>query len=230
MNNNTLEQIETALNAMRAYFQSVDRDFTALRDAGDTHERRLNELAAVLATIKQELQTARDEDQSTAARLEQQLEMAERTLQTTQQATSASLSHLEQQLETIQQGLQDSRQVATGLASGLDIQRTALQEQAEAQSRELATLNDRLQEQTRMQDALTAFDHRLATQATQFGKLEGVLRELHGELMAVHQRVTALEGGGAPSSVPAKSKPLLIAILIALVVIIVLVLFKPNTP
>ena len=48
--------------------------------------------------------------------------------------------------------------------------------------------------------------------------------------MAVHQRVTALEAGGIPSSTPTQFKPLLIAILVALVVLIVLVLFKPNTP
>ncbi len=230
MNNNTLEQIETALNTMLAYFQGVDRDFTALHDAGDTHERRLNELAATLATIRQELQTARDEDQSAASRLEQQLETAEQALQTAQQANGAAASRLEQQLETVQQGLQDARQVATELASSLDIQRTALQEQAETQARELATFNERLQAQAQIQDTLTAFDHRLATQSTQFGKLDGVLRELHGELMAVHQRVTALEAGGIPSSTPTQFKPLLIAILVALVVLIVLVLFKPNTP
>lgn len=176
---NTLDQIETALNAMHAYFQTVHRDFEALQDTGNTHDRRLSELAATLETVQQELQTA--------------------------------------------------RQTTTDLEVGLNAQRVAMREQAEVQARELTVLSDRFQEQTQAQERVAALENRLSTQVAQFGKIETVLRELHGELVTLHQRMTALETTGSPA--PAKSNTVRIGVLIAIIIVIAaLVLFKFNAP
>ena len=43
---NELNPPETALDAMRDYFQANRRDFEALRAAGNAHDQRINELAS----------------------------------------------------------------------------------------------------------------------------------------------------------------------------------------
>ena len=122
------------------------------------------------------------------------------------------------------------QQAATLLETGLHAQTTAAHEQNETQAHELAALNSRQQafaqelastQEQRLaevakileslhagQEKMADFDHRLAAQAEQFGKFESVIRELHGELLAIYQRLTVLETTANPDLLAAHAQRL----------------------
>ena len=54
---NNPKELETALDALRDYFQTAHRDLEGLRDDSGAHERRVGDMATALETIQQELRT-----------------------------------------------------------------------------------------------------------------------------------------------------------------------------
>ena len=175
---NPLDPIETALNAARDYFQASHRDFAALRDAGAGRDQRMNELAALLESARHEIQTARE---------------ATATLET---ALRSQLDHGEQRLSEYAGALatlQAEQERLTTLDGRLAEQATTLQTTQER----IAALDGRVAEQATTlqttQERIAALDGRVATHAEGFGKFETAIRQLHGELVALHERVAALE-------------------------------------
>ena len=175
---NTLDQIETALNAARDYFQTSHRDFAALRDAGAGCEQRLNELAALIESTRHEVQTAREATAALETALRSQLDDGEQRLR----EYARTLTTLQAEQEHI-----------TALDGRMAEQTAVLQT---AQER-LTALDGRMAEQTAVlqtaQERLTALDGRVMAHTEGFGKFETAIRQLHGELVALHERLAALE-------------------------------------
>ncbi|MDG4555703.1 MAG: hypothetical protein P9E24_15880 [Candidatus Competibacter sp.] len=245
---NNPKELETALDALRDYFQTAHRDLEKLRDVSGAHEQRTGEMATALETVRQELRTVQEtatllettlHAQTAAAREQGEAQARElATLNDRQQAHGQELADHAQTLANTQEQLRTVQEAATLLETTLHAQTAAAREQGEAQARELAALNDRQQahgqeladraqalagtqeqqlgEVTKAiesfraasQEKMAHFDHRLAAQAEQFGKFESVIRELHGELVVIHQRLTVLETTASPDLLATHSQRL----------------------
>ena len=237
---NNPKELETALDALRDYFQTAHRDLEGLRDDSGAHERRVGDMATALETIQQELRTVQQaatlletslHAQTTAAHEQNETQTRElAALDSRQQAFTQELAESAQALTSTQEQLRTVQQAATLLETGLHAQTTAAHEQNETQAHELAALNSRQQafaqelastQEQRLaevakileslhagQEKMADFDHRLAAQAEQFGKFESVIRELHGELLAIHQRLTVLETTANPDLLAAHAQRL----------------------
>lgn len=225
---NTINELETALDTVRTYFQGIQHTLDALRDAGGAHDQRFDRLAADLSALGQEVATFR-------------------------------------QTFAEQQVAQSSEQAM--LSAALQAQRDAQTAAREQQEQRLGELAQDLEALHAGQERLAAFEHRLAALVEQFGKLDPIIRELHGELSAQHQRVTTLETAAVPqvlehhaqrldaaeqqtreyqqalvelqqklaqvesrSPEPAPSQRMLIGILVAIIALAALVVIKLNTP
>lgn len=225
---NTINELETALDTVRTYFQGVQHTLDTLRDAGGAHDQRFDRLAADLTALGQEVTTFR-------------------------------------QTFAEQQVAQSSEQAM--LSAALQAQRDAQTAAREQQEQRLGELAQDLEALHAGQERLAAFEHRLAALVEQFGKLDPIIRELHGELSAQHQRVTTLETAAVPqvlehhaqrldaaeqqtreyqqalvelqqklaqvesrSPEPAPSQRMLIGILVAIIALAALVVIKLNTP
>lgn len=224
---NTINELETALDTVRTYFQGVQHTLDALRDAGGAHDQRFDRLAADLTALGQEVTTFR-------------------------------------QTFAEQQAAQSSEQAA--LNEALQAQRDA-HAAREQQEQRLGELAQDLEALHAGQERQAAFEHRLATLVEQFGKLDPIIRELHGQISAQHQRVTTLETAAVPqvlehhaqrldaaeqqtreyqqalvelqqklaqvesrSPASAPSQRVLIGILVAIIALAALVVIKFNTP
>ncbi|MGB5063710.1 MAG: hypothetical protein WBQ37_08100 [Candidatus Competibacter sp.] len=237
---NNPKELETALDALRDYFQTAHRDLEGLRDDSGAHERRVGDMATALETIQQELRTVQQaatlletslHAQTTAAHEQNETQTRElAALDSRQQAFTQELAESAQALTSTQEQLRTVQQAATLLETGLHAQTTAAHEQNETQAHELAALNSRQQafaqelastQEQRLaevakileslhagQEKMADFDHRLAAQAEQFGKFESVIRELHGELLAIYQRLTVLETTANPDLLAAHAQRL----------------------
>ncbi len=237
---NNPKELQTALDALRDYFQTAHRDLEGLRDDSGAHERRVGDMATALETIQQELRTVQQaatlletslHAQTTAAHEQNETQTRElAALDSRQQAFTQELAESAQALTSTQEQLRTVQQAATLLETGLHAQTTAAHEQNETQAHELAALNSRQQafaqelastQEQRLaevakileslhagQEKMADFDHRLAAQAEQFGKFESVIRELHGELLAIYQRLTVLETTANPDLLAAHAQRL----------------------
>ena len=196
---NTFDQIETALNAARDYFQASHRDFAALRDAGAGHEQRINELAALIESTQREVQTAREATTARETALRAQLDEGEQRLNqcvqalTLLQTEQESLATLDGRIAEQAAALQTAQERMTALDSRVVEQAATFQI---AQER-MTALDSRVAEQAATlqtaQERLATLDGRVATHTEGFGKFETAIRQLHGELVALRQRLAALE-------------------------------------
>ena len=177
---NNPKELETALDALRDYFQTAHRDLEGLRDDSGAHERRVGDMATALETIQQELRTV----QQAATLLETSLHA---------QTTAA---HEQNETQAHELAALNSRQQAFA------------QELASTQEQRLAEVAKILESLHAGQEKMADFDHRLAAQAEQFGKFESVIRELHGELLAIYQRLTVLETTANPDLLAAHAQRL----------------------
>jgi chromosome segregation ATPase len=199
---NTINELETALDTVRTYFQGVQHTLDALRDAGGAHDQRFDRLAADLTTLGQEVATFRQtfaEQQAVQSSEQAALSAA---VQAQRDAQTAARDQQEQRLGELAQGLeaqqaaQSSEQAA--LSAALQTQRDAQTAAREQQEQRLGELAQGLEALHAGQERQAAFEHRLAALVEQFGKLDPIIRELHGEISAQHQRVTTLETAVVP--------------------------------
>ena len=225
---NTINELETALDTVRTYFQGVQHTLDALRDAGGAYDQRFDRLATDLSALDQEVATFRQTFAEQQAAQSSEQAMLSAAVQAQRDAQTAAQEQQEQRLGELAQGLE-------ALHAG--------------------------------QERQAAFEHRLAALVEQFGKLDPIIRELHGELSAQHQRVTTLETAAVPqvlehhaqrldaaeqqtreyqqalvelqqklaqvesrSPEPAPSQRMLIGILVAIIALAALVVIKFNTP
>ncbi|HPF57210.1 MAG TPA: hypothetical protein PK820_00310 [Candidatus Competibacteraceae bacterium] len=185
-------------DALRQEIQKTQSDLAALREANHAGHLRSDELAGAMDALRQELQGVRQ--------VSVDLEKALRT---------QSMKHREQldahtrELAALTERSRTQTQEINGHIDAL----TSLHKQEHAQRETalatLSKLNERVsileqqfnEERARGAEALGADRERLAAlekwlgaQAEQFGKFDPILRELHGQMVALHERLTALEG------------------------------------
>lgn len=168
----TAKDLETALDAFRHYLQGTQQSLDTLNDASGAHDQRLGELMSTLDALRQDVLAA---------------QTATTTLETTLRSLS-SAAREQQDAQARQWADLDTRFQAQGdeLRQRLDML-SERQDQAQIQQDTLqgalAALNERA----------SGNEQRLTAHSEQFGKFENVLRELHGEVMTLHQRLQALE-------------------------------------
>lgn len=147
---------------------------TALNAARDYFQASHRDFAAL-----RDAGAGRDQRMNELAAL---LESARHEIQTAREATAALETALRSQLDHGEQRLSE---YAGALAT------------LQAEQERLTTLDGRLAEQATTlqttQERIAALDGRVATHAEGFGKFETAIRQLHGELVALHERVAALE-------------------------------------
>ena len=192
---NTINELETALDTVRTYFQGVQHTLDALRDAGGAYDQRFDRLAADLTALGQEVATFRQTFAEQQAAQSSGQAMLSAALQAQRDAQTAAREQQEQRLGELAQGL-EAQQAA--LNEALQAQRDAQTAAREQQEQRLGELAQGLEALHAGQERQAAFEHRLAALVEQFGKLDPIIRELHGEISAQHQRVTTLEAAAVP--------------------------------
>lgn len=227
---NTLDQIETALNAARDYFQASHRDFAALRDAGAGCEQRINELAALIESTRHEIQIAREATTAleTALRTrlddgEQRLSEYARTL-TTLQAEQEQLTTRDGRMAEQAATLQTTQESLTALDGRVTAQaeRFGQFETALRQLHgELAALHERLAALEAPATAQLLDEH-----ARRLDEAEQRDREQRQTLTELEQ---ALEQVASRQPVPGKSNALLGILIIAVMICAVLTWVILNT-
>ena len=227
---NTLDQIETALNAARDYFQASHRDFAALRDAGAGCEQRINELAALIKSTQHELQTAREATAALETALRSQLDDGEQRLReyartlTTLQAEQEHITALDGRMAEQTAVLQTAQERLTALdgrvmahTEGFGKFETAIRQL----HGELVALHERL---AALETPVTA--QLLDKQAQRLDEAEQRDREQHQTLVELQQ---ALEQVASRQSTPGKSNTVLLSILIAIIICAALAWIILNT-
>lgn len=147
---------------------------TALNAARDYFQASHRDFAAL-----RDAGAGRDQRMNELAAL---LESTRHEIQTAREATATLETALRSQLDDGEQRLSE---YAGALAT------------LQAEQERLTALDGRVAEHATTlqttQERITALDGRLATHAEGFGKFETAIRQLHGELVALHERVAALE-------------------------------------
>jgi chromosome segregation ATPase len=168
----TAKDLETALDAFRHYLQGTQQSLDTLNDASGAHDQRLGELMSTLDALRQDVQVA----QAATATLETTLRSASSAAREQQDAQARQWADLDTRFQAQGDELRQRLDMLSERQDQAQIQQDTLQGA-------LAALNDRV----------GSNEQRLTAHSEQFSKFENVLREVHGEVMTLHQRLQALE-------------------------------------
>jgi len=168
----TAKDLETALDAFRHYLQGTQQSLDTLNDASGAHDQRLGELMSTLDALRQDVQAA----QTATAILETTLRSASSAAREQQDAQARQWADLDTRFQAQGDELRQRLDMLSERQDQAQIQQDTLQGA-------LAALNDRV----------GSNEQRLTAHSEQFSKFENVLREVHGEVMTLHQRLQALE-------------------------------------
>ena len=166
----TAKDLETALDAFRYYLQGTQQSLDTLNDASGAHDQRLSELMSTLHALREDVQAA----QAATATLETTLQNDSSAARDQQDALARQCTDLDARFQA--QG--DELHQRLNMLSERQDQAQTQQDHLQGT---LAALNDRV----------GGNEQRLAAHSEQFGKFESVLREVHGEVMTLHQRLQA---------------------------------------
>lgn len=212
-----LDPLAAELETLRGAGQGVQQNAAALAALGEAsaaYNQRLTQLAAELETLRgkdhnfeqhtadlealrQEMQGLRRNNSELERSLRLQLASAREQLD----AQKSALATFSERAQSQSQEVNEHIQTLTGLHQQEQSQRettlatlSKLNEQTERLEQQISASQAHAADTLRVdQNRLAALEKWLTTQAEQFGRFDPVLRELHGELIATHQRLTALE-------------------------------------
>ncbi len=168
----TAKDLETALDAFRHYLQGTQQSLDTLNDASGAHDQRLGDLMSMLNALRQDVQAA----QAATAALETTLQNESSAARNQQDALARQWTDLDARFQAQGDELRQRLAMLSERQDQAQIQQDTLQGA-------LAAFNERVDDN----------EQRLTAHSEQFGKFENVLRELHGEVMTLHQRLQALE-------------------------------------
>ena len=182
--------------ASAAYNQRLTQlavELEALRGKGQNLEQQTADLEA----LRQEMQGLRRNNSELERSLRLQLASAREQLD----AQNSALATLSERAQSQSQEVNEHIQTLTGLHQQEQSQRettlatlSKLNEQTDRLEQQISASQAHAADTLRIdQNRLAALEKWLTTQAEQFGRFDPVLRELHGELISTHQRLTALE-------------------------------------
>lgn len=191
------DEMLAAIDTLRQEVQETQGKLAPLLETSSAHGQQAEQLAAAMETFHQELQELRQASSG-----------QEKALRTETAKYREQLETHTRELATLTKRSQTHTQELNGHIDSLTNLHKQEQSQREASLATLSKLNERVsdlehhfsEEQARSADALRTDRERLAAlekclsaQAEQFGKFDPVLRELHGQMVTLHERLTALE-------------------------------------
>jgi len=191
------DELAATTNTLRQEVRETRDDLTALRGIHTTYSQQVSEVVTTLDALRQELQDARQaEGELEKALKAQSVEHREQL-----DAHTRELAALTEQSRVQAQELREHVNTLTSLhKQEQSRQETALATLGKMADR-VGVLEQRFsEEQTRSVEAvetnreqLAALEKWLGAQADQFGRFDPVLRELHGQMIALHERLAVLE-------------------------------------
>jgi chromosome segregation ATPase len=172
-------------------------DLTALREANHACQMRSDELAAAMNALRQEFQgigrihtDLEKTIRTQSAKYREQLDTHTRELAALNECSKSQTREINDHIDALtnlHKQEQSQRETALATLSKLNERVGALEQQfSEEQAHSADLLNAE-------RERLAALEKCLEAQAEQFGKFDPVLRELHGQIITLHERLEALE-------------------------------------
>ncbi|MCB1775874.1 MAG: hypothetical protein KDI50_00400, partial [Candidatus Competibacteraceae bacterium] len=191
------DELATAISAIRQEIRETQDNINVLRETSVACGQQVDETAKTLGTLQQELHGARQTStdiektlRTQSAKYREQLDAHTRDLAALTERSRKHTQEMNQHIDTLTSlHKQEQSQRETALAT-----LTRLNERVGAFEQQLSEERTRSAEALRTdRERLAALEKWLDAQATQFAKFDPVLRELHHQIVTLHERLETLE-------------------------------------